>query len=316
MMVSIIIPTFNRINLLPLTLDSIFLDNEIEKEIIVIDDGSTDGTGELICTRYPSVRFIVQNRQGAPAARNFGLKEAQGEYIIFLDSDDLFDVGFIQAKLNCFKNKAHMDAIYGPWDFFKSDGVFDKSKIVPRFSEYPIYSEGQESEIMGNLLGGWFIPISAIMWKKSFLDKIGGFRSDLNINQDVDLIFRAIVENGQICGERVRKTLIREHDSDRVGVVKNDTIKLNQVFELRCFFKNRLEVAGKWNEKYAFAMADYSFDMWALYRKELPVISKKFLDLSKSLHPKMGVKGGFLFQMLGKIIGNHRVVILKQSVKF
>lgn len=299
-----------------MTLDSIFLDDGIEKEIIVVDDGSTDGTQQLITTRYPSVRFLVQNKQGAPAARNLGLKEAKGKYIVFLDSDDLLDVGFVKSKLNSFKRKSHMDAIYGPWDFFKSDDAFDIGKIVPRFSQYPIYGEGQESEIMRNLLGGWFIPISAVMWRKSFLEKLGGFRLDLSINQDVDLIFRAIVENGQICGEKSPKTLIREHYNERVGVVKNDANKMIQVYKLRRFFKEELEIVGKWNEKYALALSEYLFDMWALYRKEMPDESKKFLDFCMTINPKIGVKGGFFYQLLGKIIGSHRAVIIKQTVKF
>ncbi len=315
-MVSIIIPTFNRKNLLTITLDSLSLDYGTEKEVIVVDDGSTDGTEATVKVKYPSVRFFKQNQQGAPAARNLGLKEASGEFVIFLDSDDLLEGGFIESKLDAFGDKPQMDAIYGSWDFFKGDGVFNPSDIIPRFSGYPLYKEDQEFEIMKNLLGGWFIPVSAVMWKKSFLERIGGFRPDLSINQDVDLIFRAIVSDFKICGEKSPRTLIRDHNSDRVGVVKNDLIKINQVYELRNFFINELKVAGKWNKKYANALAEYSFDMWSLYRKELPVGAKKFLDLSKSLNPNLEVKGGFVYQMLGKVIGSHRAVMIKQAVKF
>lgn len=316
MIVSIIIPTFNRIKLLPLALESISLTDGIEKEIIIIDDGSTDGTQALITEMYPHVLFISQNQQGAPASRNLGLVKAKGKFIIFLDSDDLLEGGFIQSKLDSFKSKSHLDGIYGSWDFFKSEDVFHEDKIIPRFSEYPIYGEGQESEIMGNLLGGWFIPISAVMWKKSFLEKLGGFRMDLLINQDVDLMFRAIVKNGKICGETSPKTWIREHSNERVGVIKHDSDKINQLYKLRRFFKEELERAGKWNEKYAMALSEYLFEMWALYRKDRPVEAKNFLDFCIFLNPKIEVKGGFFYKMLGKILGSHRAVIIKQTVKF
>lgn len=94
----------------------------------------------------------------------------------------MFAIGLIQSNLGSAKSKAYLDDIYGSWVFFKRDDVFHEDKIVPRFSEYLIYDEGQGAEITGNLLGGWFIPISTIIWKKAFWINCEGRIA----NQDVD----------------------------------------------------------------------------------------------------------------------------------
>ena len=91
MKLSIIIPTFNRVELLPRAIDSVFAQSSLPAEsyeVIVVDDGSTDGTSQLIQQRYPAVKLVSQANKGVSAARNFGLRQASGEWIALLDSDD------------------------------------------------------------------------------------------------------------------------------------------------------------------------------------------------------------------------------------
>lgn len=89
MKVSIIVPTYNRIDVLPRALDSVLAQTNSEAfEIIVIDDGSTDGTAELVERDYAMVRLIKQANLGVSAARNAGIKLAKGEWFALLDSDD------------------------------------------------------------------------------------------------------------------------------------------------------------------------------------------------------------------------------------
>ena len=89
---SIIIPSFNRADTLERALDSVlqqtYFQQDAAFEIIVVDDGSTDGTAELVKTRYPSVHLLQQANRGVSSARNRGLRQARGEWIALLDSDD------------------------------------------------------------------------------------------------------------------------------------------------------------------------------------------------------------------------------------
>lgn len=88
--VSVVIPTFNRVNLLQRALDSVLAQTLAVEEIIVVDDGSTDGTTAALKPIYPQVNFIVQPNLGVSAARNTGIAAAKHDWIALLDSDDVW----------------------------------------------------------------------------------------------------------------------------------------------------------------------------------------------------------------------------------
>ena len=86
--VSVIIPTYNRSHCLGDAIDSVLAQTHKNLEIIVVDDGSTDGTKDIVRSYGWPVKYIYQTNQGVSAARNRGIKEARSEWIAFLDSDD------------------------------------------------------------------------------------------------------------------------------------------------------------------------------------------------------------------------------------
>jgi glycosyltransferase involved in cell wall biosynthesis len=90
MLFSAVIPTFNRSHLLQATLESVFAQTFTDYEIIVVDDGSTDDTQEMVKSYGKRVQFFCQENAGPGAARNLGVSHARGEYVAFLDSDDLW----------------------------------------------------------------------------------------------------------------------------------------------------------------------------------------------------------------------------------
>src|SRR5258708_15666443 len=98
-LVSIIIPSFNHGQYLLDALKSIWLQSYKTVEIIVVDDGSTDNTGDIL-KEYPQVKYIYQNNQGLSAARNTGIKNSSGEFLIFLDADDWLLPGSIDINFN------------------------------------------------------------------------------------------------------------------------------------------------------------------------------------------------------------------------
>ena len=91
--ISVIIPIYNMEEYLPQCLDSIVSQTLREIEILCIDDGSTDGSEEVLklyCDRDSRIRVIKQNNQGVSCARNLGIEEASGKYVIFMDPDDWY----------------------------------------------------------------------------------------------------------------------------------------------------------------------------------------------------------------------------------
>src|SRR5438874_2268449 len=87
---SVIIPAYNRATLIGQTLDSVFAQNRNDMEVIVVDDGSTDGTLDIVARYGDRVRILQQSNKGPGAARNAGLRAATGDYVAFLDSDDVW----------------------------------------------------------------------------------------------------------------------------------------------------------------------------------------------------------------------------------
>ena len=88
MQISVVIPAFNRAHTLPRALDSVMRQTLQPEEVIVVDDGSTDGTADLLATRYPVVTCLRQTNQGVSAARNRAIRHAASAWIALLDSDD------------------------------------------------------------------------------------------------------------------------------------------------------------------------------------------------------------------------------------
>src|ERR1035437_6597294 len=129
---SIIIPTYNRIDLIKFTLDSLnkVYHRGILFEVIVIDDGSTDGTWAFIEKNYPEVVLLKSQGKGGAAARNTGLASARGKYIMYLDSDDLLGEGYFERKVALMELHPELDACYGRYEFFESDGAFNPAHII------------------------------------------------------------------------------------------------------------------------------------------------------------------------------------------
>src|SRR5437763_10476780 len=109
-LVSVVIPSWNRAGLLPDALDSVFAQEYSPLQVIVIDDGSTDDTMAL-AARYPSVDFFYQEHQGSAAARNTGVDRARGQYVAFLDSDDVWLPGKLHTELEVFRKQQGAGAV-------------------------------------------------------------------------------------------------------------------------------------------------------------------------------------------------------------
>ncbi len=105
-LVSVIIPTFNRASFLCQAVDSVLSQDFASIEVLIVDDGSQDGTGELVARQYganPKVRYFYQANSGVSAARNHGFREAQGEFLALLDSDDSWLSGKLRLQLECLR---------------------------------------------------------------------------------------------------------------------------------------------------------------------------------------------------------------------
>lgn len=315
MNVSVIIPLFNRKGLIGYTLDSLREGHHggVSLEVIVVDDGSTDGAFEYVQQEYPWVKLYRNPKKGAPSARNFGLSIAQNEYVHFLDSDDLVEANFFMSKLQHLEHHKGVGAVIGQWDHFDAEEAFTKSSITELHSIYPVEDVFDQKAHMERLLRGWYIPINAFVHRKMVLVDIGGFDETLMINQDVDLTFKIIL-NSSFVSVLGPKVLIRQHLNERVGRL-NTPEKIVQMINLRKAFVVKLREQNIWNQNMANALSEFCFNQWKELYLTNGAMASEYLRMSKEYNPKFELKGGLLYRYLGKVLGNERAYLLKMKVR-
>ena len=133
-LVSIIIPCYNRADIVNETIDSVLAQTYEKFEIILVDDGSTDNTSEVICAYEDRrIRYFHQANGGLSAARNAGLSVAEGEFIAFLDSDDIWLDWKLNAQVEIFRRHAEVGLIWSDMSTFTGAGKIDEERHLRTF---------------------------------------------------------------------------------------------------------------------------------------------------------------------------------------
>jgi glycosyltransferase involved in cell wall biosynthesis len=144
-LISVVIPTWNRVHFVHEALGSVLAQTLIDLEAIVVDDGSDDGTAEWAKTVDDlRVRFLRQSNQGAGAARNHGVQQAKGQYIGFLDSDDLWLPDKLQLQINFLHAHPEVDMVFGAYVEFGESPDRNDPSSAPECNSQPMpgYSSG------------------------------------------------------------------------------------------------------------------------------------------------------------------------------
>ncbi len=180
MKISVVIPTFNRVHTLKRSLDSIYRQTSPVDEVIVVNDGSTDSTQQLIEKHYPQVHLINQPNKGVSAARNTGLVEAKYEWIALLDSDD----EWLEDKI---KTVREIQTQHPQDVLFHSDEIWIRhGKRVN-----PMHKHRKSGGfIFSQCLPLCVISPSAAIIHQSIFNQIGGFDETLPACEDYDLWLR------------------------------------------------------------------------------------------------------------------------------
>ena len=184
MKISVIIPTYNRERLLDKTLQSVLSQTYQADEIIIIDDGSTDGTQKKI-EKYienNSIRYIFQENQGVSNARNNGIKIAKNEWICFLDSDDIWDENKLQKQVEF--HLQHPKILFSHTDEL---WVFNDKIIKQKKHQLKPSGHCFEQNIVNTLIGA-----STVMIHTSVFQDVGYFDETLLACEDYDLWLRIV----------------------------------------------------------------------------------------------------------------------------
>jgi len=192
-LVSVIIPCYKQAHFLGEAIESVLAQRYPHVEIIVVDDGSPDDT-EHVAARYPGGRYVRQENQGLSAARNTGLRESRGAFLVFLDADDLLLPGALEAGLNALRMHPQAAFVSGHYRYVKSDGSLLREHPAARIEDDPYLA----------LLRGNYIGMNAtVMYRRDVLVSVGGFDPSLRACEDYDLYLRIAREYRVYCHDRV-----------------------------------------------------------------------------------------------------------------
>ena len=180
MKVSVIIPTYNRKNLLKRALHSVSSQTFVPHEIIIVDDGSSDGTKDWVLERFPYVRYIYQDNSGVSSARNAGIKEAKGSWIAFLDSDD----EWMSNKLE--QQKGVINSFQEAWLCHTNEIWIRNGVRVNQMKKHQKYG----GNVFENCLDICRISPSSVLIKKEVFEMVGLFDESLKVCEDYDLWLR------------------------------------------------------------------------------------------------------------------------------
>ena len=179
-LVSVIIPTFNRGYCLEESIRSVLEQSFIDFELVVVDDGSTDNTSELV-RRFPAVKLIrLEENRGVSFARNRGVVEAQGDWVGFLDSDDLWEQGKLATQVKWIERHPDLQAVY-------TDEIWIRNGVrVNPMNKHRKYS----GDIFRYCLPLCIVSPSSVLLRAKVLSEVGGFDESMPVCEDYDLWLR------------------------------------------------------------------------------------------------------------------------------
>ena len=176
--ISVVIPTLNRINTLERALDSVINQTYKPAEIIVVDNGSNDGTLKFLREQYPKITTLTENKVGVSSARNKGIKKSINQWIALLDSDDAWHPRKLEVQTSM------LDSALKEYSLIHTDEVwFRNNKHINQMKKH----KKQGGYIFERCLSLCCISPSSVLFKKNILDKVGLFDESLPVCEDYDL---------------------------------------------------------------------------------------------------------------------------------
>ena len=183
-LVSVIIPAYNAIDYLAETIETVFSQTFQDFEIVIVDDGSTDDTAKLInqlSQEKPQIKLVSQANQGVSAARNTGIRQAQGKYIAILDADDLWEPTKLEQQVNSLENNPTVGLCY-TWTALADSQGQATGRVIASQAEGDVWQQLTEMNIV--CCG------STPMIRRCCFDDVGFFDENLRFSEDWDMWWR------------------------------------------------------------------------------------------------------------------------------
>lgn len=181
-LVSVIIPAYNAEDYIAETVQSVLSQTYRNIEVLVIDDGSKDQTRERLTPYLNKIRYIHQSNQGESVARNHGLRQSRGEYIVFLDADDILCRDMVEQSVFALSQKSEFRVVYGHRVGFVHP---DPERLLP-ITPVPATS----GNVLPDIIRGATLVPGQFLVHKECLEHLGGFAEDMQFGEDWEFLLR------------------------------------------------------------------------------------------------------------------------------
>jgi glycosyltransferase involved in cell wall biosynthesis len=293
LLVSVIIPTYNRAALLNEAIESVSNQFYRPIECIVVDDGSTDDTRNTVNQQIKrnsvsfTVKYIYQQNAGSQIARNRGTTAASGEYIQYLDSDDILYPDKIQQQVNYLMQHKECDGVFGDWQI----GSVEKNETVVAY---------KDEDLISQLLTKRCIANFSFLMRRTIVEKIGDWDVNIKRNQEIDFHLRGVLAAGRfeyqpgLCG------LWRIHQNERITTATGLIDILN--------FYRKWEILLQEKNKFSLVLSCKIADMlfWFVTQnknnnnKELIMMLKEAIRLNPDIAMNRSLKLKFIKNVIGQ----------------
>ncbi|HET6363083.1 MAG TPA: glycosyltransferase [Gemmatimonadota bacterium] len=212
-LVSVIIPVYNGARFIAEAVQSIVAQEYGSIEIIVVDDGSTDETAEIVACLDRDVRYVFQENAGPGAARNRGIRDASGDLIAFLDADDLWASGSLQLLVNSLLEDRGLDVVHGYARLFKDGESNSGMDFINPDEVFPYY-------------------IGAGLYRRRAFERVGLFEEELRFSEDTEWYGRAAELGLRIARLEGITLLVRRHENNMTRGKTMADLQMLRVFKL------------------------------------------------------------------------------------
>ena len=220
-LISIIIPTYNYEKYLSDAIESALSQTYVNKEIIIIDDGSTDNTKSIIKKYKHQIRYYYKINSGAPNTRNFGVKKSKGSYIVFLDADNKIDKDFLIKCKKILDSNSNISYVYTQLEYFGN------KKGVTNFSKFDI----------NTLKFNNYIDACSLMRKEIF--SVASYDPQYMVFQDWDFYLSLAEKN--IIGQLLDEPLVyyRKHGKSIIDNLDKSSFSSKRKAYIKIILKHR-----------------------------------------------------------------------------
>ena len=304
-LVSIVIPAFNADRFIEETLATVAAQTYRPLQAFVVDDGSTDRTRAIVADWLRQLpagggltgELLEQRHRGGGAARNLGVAACRGEWIQFLDADDLLGPGKIAAQVAALQGDSSSVAYCG-WRIRKHVGPDVQVLELQQGSPVP---EG--SDVLRMHLEGWYCPPLCYLWPRGLVTRLGGFDASLGADQDGDFMLRALAAGARLRHVPGVEVQYRVHGPGQVSRIRSRTKFRSRVRVVRKI-ATILEGEGR-IEPYRRSLAIRLDELRRMSCLTYPALAELCRRSSETYWPGHvpAVKGGLAYRLGRRLLG-------------